>query len=330
MITLACVIGISAAAQTNSMVSAAAVELEKTDSTAAIKIGSSESTAAAGTTVATTSAAGITASASSGVADDTTFKAFVYGLADSASLAIRSGADEGATVIAQLPTDSSGFVAFRETQGNPRSRAKSDGSRARRIRAGDVEGWVDDRFIRPLPRISPPEISGESDPALLAAGMQAIQGLQDLKLLAELMGSGESLDVYAALACKPNVLQSWELTVEGLQASFEVNTCYGNDEKKSLKTHTWAEYLSAAHGFYALTSTERIVLNERYGIGFDTGTSYLVEQRYPVATHKIISYLYLGSKGHESPDWDEVGFVFRIAGNRLELVAFYHDFFFNV
>ena len=160
--------------------------------------------------------------------------------------------------------------------------------------------------------------------------MQAIQGLQDLKLLAELLGSGDSLDVYAAFACKPNVLQSRELTTEGVQASFEVDTCYGADEKKSQNTRTWAEYLSTVRGFHALTSTERIVLNERYGIGFDTGTSYLVEQRYPVETHKIVSYLYLGSKGHEPPEWDEVGFVFRIVGKQLELVAFYHDFFFNV
>lgn len=294
-IALACAIGMSIATHTSSTATAAAVEND-----------------------------------ASGVADDSCFKAFVYGLSDSASLPIRSGVDDGATVVAQLPADSTGFIAFRETPADLRNSTTSDGFRARRIRVGDVEGWVDDRFIRPLPRISPPEISGESDSALLAAGMQAIQGLQDLKLLEELMGSDGSLAVYPALACKPNVLPSTALSAEGLQTSFDVDTCHGADGKHSQNTHTWMEYLSTVRGFHALTSTERIVLNERYGIGIDTGTSYLIEQRYPETNHKIISYLYLGRKEHGPPEWDEVGFVFRMIGDRLELVAFYHDYFFNV
>lgn len=44
-------------------------------------------------------------------------------------------------------------------------------------------------------------------------------------------------------------------------------------------THTWEECQSTACGFHTLNITERIVLDERYGIGIDTGTSFLIEQR---------------------------------------------------
>ena len=68
-----------------------------------------------GTASATENVTGVTVGASSGVADDSSSKAFTYGLAVNTSLAVRSEADEGATVVAQLPADCSRFVAFRET-----------------------------------------------------------------------------------------------------------------------------------------------------------------------------------------------------------------------
>jgi len=79
--------------------------------------------------------------------------------------------------------------------------------------------------------------------------------------------------------------------MESLQEPFEVGTCYGTDERNSLKTQTWAEYLSTLRRFQVLTRTERIVLNVRYGVGFDTGTSYVVELRYPVEADKVAPYL---------------------------------------
>lgn len=124
-----------------------------------------------------------TANVSFDVADHSSFESFIHGLVDSSSLAVRSGADEAATVVARLLADSSEVVTFHKTQPELVSGMQPSGFHARRIRAANVEGWDDDRFIRPLPRVTPPEISCEPDPALLEAGMQAIQGLPDFKLL---------------------------------------------------------------------------------------------------------------------------------------------------
>lgn len=170
-----------------------------------------------------------------------------------------------------------------------------------------------------------PEIKGKPDAELLQAGSRAVQSLGDIDAMAA-MSSVDGVAFYPAYACKANVLSTDLLSAAGISSTLTIDTCHEEDPLK-MPVKSWQALLSEIQQSVALTKTNRISLNERMGIGIDTGTSYLVETEFPAATHKIAAYIHLGSAEQGHRDWDEVGFVFKQEGTELKLVAVYQDHF---
>ncbi len=166
------------------------------------------------------------------------------------------------------------------------------------------------------------ELRGNINVQWLRFTERIIQALTNITRL-EQWTDGESLDIYSANSCEPNTLPVSLMNSQGLQADLSVHNCLEETQHHS----TWKEMLAMFSNSKAVTATDRVELNSRYGIGVDTGTSYLVEQRYPVERFDIISILYLGSTGLLSKDWEEIGLVFNKKNNKPDLVAIYKDHF---
>lgn len=170
-----------------------------------------------------------------------------------------------------------------------------------------------------------PAINGVDDPELLVSAAQALKGLAEPALLHKLVGS-DGLALYAPFTCKPARLPLVSMQGSGLQAHFAVETCDGPGTGM-LDKFIWSDYLEQLAQRPAVTQTDRIDVDVRNGIGIDTGTSYIAEQRYPPQSHAIISYLHLGSDAAENRDWDELGMVFERKGGENVLVAIFVDHF---
>lgn len=172
------------------------------------------------------------------------------------------------------------------------------------------------------------EIVGEDDQQLISAGARVIQSLGSIAALGQLT-SVTGLSVYPAMSCEASEIDVGKLPEQGSSQAFFMRPCYdeglGTPEFK-----TWMHYFAMLQESPALSQTERIVLNQPFGIGIDTGTSYLVERRFTDSDHKLIAYIYLGSEAQNYRDWEEVGLVFEQTGRELKLVAIYHDHFFHV
>jgi len=166
------------------------------------------------------------------------------------------------------------------------------------------------------------ELRGNINVQWLRFTERIIQALNNVTSLEQWI-DGESLDIYSASSCEPSTLPVSLMNSQGLQADLTVHNCLEETQRHA----TWVETLAGFSNSKAVTATDRVELNSRYGIGLDTGTSYLVEQRYPVERFDIISILYLGSTGPLSKDWEEIGLVFNKSDNKPNLVAIYKDHF---
>jgi len=175
-----------------------------------------------------------------------------------------------------------------------------------------------------------PILHGESNPVLMIAANKAIQAINaaakgNIDLLAGIT-SEEGLKVFPPFACEPNLLAQSDMSSTALKKSFVIANCHEDDVAKRPR-QTWGEFFASIDESMALLKTERVVLNQRHGAGFNTGSSVEAETLFPEETHYLAVFLYLDSNQNNSTDWDEVGFVFDNKREPFELVAIYHDFY---
>jgi len=142
------------------------------------------------------------------------------------------------------------------------------------------------------------EVLGTADAELQEAANQVVVALQaassgDNSALAAMV-SDSGLYVFPPFSCKPGLLKRNSMNEPVLSQRFRVENCHEDDIKKR-PTLAWSQFFESIENSKALKKTDRIVLNQRHGVGFNTGSSTLAEQQFAAERHKFVVYFHLGT-----------------------------------
>ncbi len=243
---------------------------------------------------------------------------YVWGVAQDDVLNVRSGAGADNPIVATLAPASTNLTVFDTV-------AWVNTSRWQTIKTGDVVGWVNAAFLRPVGS-RPPTIEGTIVAAVETAAddVQARLGAGDYEAVAAF------IDPERGLAISPDAYLGEDTVVitadQVIAAATDTSLIeWGYTDGEGLPIiETIAERFAAISGDYGLTSTDTIGHNVRVGFG---NTIDNIADVFPAAD--VVEYHFEGTSLYGDFDWSSVRFVFDTTtpapNGRPSLVAIVQD-----